>query len=103
MARRAISLTVVSTTLPSFSGGGHVDIGADQTTVAANVATLVADAGTPTQGHVTTLNTNWGLLNTDLNGDIVLSYNVSNVVSNNVLIAGLREIISRLQGSNDLT
>lgn len=32
------------------------------TTVAANIATLVADGATPTQAHVTTLNTNWGTL-----------------------------------------
>lgn len=32
------------------------------TTVAANIATLVADGASPTQGHVNTLNTNWGVL-----------------------------------------
>lgn len=37
---------------------------AAQATVAANVATLVADGASPTQAHVTTLNTNWGTLNT---------------------------------------
>ena len=29
-------------------------------TVAANIATLVTDGASPTQGHVNTLNTNWG-------------------------------------------
>jgi hypothetical protein len=33
-------------------------------TVAADVAVLVADGATPTQAHVTTLNTGWGTLNT---------------------------------------
>lgn len=32
------------------------------TTVAANIATLVADGASPTQAHVTTLNTNWATL-----------------------------------------
>jgi hypothetical protein len=35
-------------------------------TVAANIATLVADGATPTQAHVNTLNTNWGLYLTAL-------------------------------------
>ena len=34
------------------------------TTVATNVATLVSDGASPTQAHVTTLNTNWGTLKT---------------------------------------
>lgn len=50
------------------------------TTVAANIATLVADGASPTQGHVNTLNTNWGTYLTAVNaflaglaaGDIVL-------------------------------
>jgi len=37
------------------------------TTVAANVATLVADGASPTQAHVTTLNTNWGTFLTAYN------------------------------------
>lgn len=32
----------------------------DYTAVAADIATLVADGATPTQAHVTTLNTDWG-------------------------------------------
>src|ERR1019366_581928 len=34
------------------------------TTVAANVGTLVSDGASPTQAHVTTLNSNWGTLKT---------------------------------------
>jgi hypothetical protein len=37
------------------------------TTVAANIATLVADGASPTQGHVNTLNTNWGTFLTAYN------------------------------------
>lgn len=35
-------------------------------TVATDVATLVADGATPTQAHVTTLNTDWAVVNTAL-------------------------------------
>lgn len=46
------------------TGGGLSDptsaVAPTTATVAADIATLVADGATPTQAHVTTLNTDWG-------------------------------------------
>lgn len=71
------------------------------TTVAANVATLVADGASPTQGHVTTLNTNWGTFLTAytayvggvaaLTADVTLMFNPSTVTTMNQIRASLRE------------
>ncbi len=88
-----------------------------QATVAANVATLVADGASPTQGHVTTLNTNWGLLNTAVNtlqadiasgsasapADVVLSFDATQVVTRTKLRAAVAALLLAAEGSNDLT
>lgn len=72
---------------------------ADKTTVAANVATLVADGASPTQAHVTTLNTNWALLSADIasgslggSADVVISFDASVVTS----ITILRQMVQAL-------
>lgn len=55
--------------------------GPDSTAVAAAVATLVADGATPTQAHVTALNTAWGTLltNSTAKGDVIVLVNPTNV------------------------
>lgn len=76
----------------------------DTTTVAANVATLVADGASPTQGHVNTLNTNWGTLLALINtaksdaasGDCLLSYDEAVYDTNPKIWAMLRALAYRL-------
>lgn len=100
----------------------------NQATVAANVATLVADGATPTQAHVNTLNTNWAALNTSLNaetalgtavtnalatvtidaasipaGDVTIVFNAATVVSINALKAALDRALQIVRGSSILT
>jgi hypothetical protein len=77
------SSSVKSSDVPSFPSTA---------TVAADVATLVSDGATPTQGHVTTLNTDWGVLNTAaanvssaVTGDVSLVWDASVVTSLNAL------------------
>lgn len=107
MARVNIRATV-SQTLSDGSasatpdGGGApsvtnaATITAAQTLVAADVAVLVADGATPTQAHVTTLNTNWGTLNTALNatgaaasGNVSVSIDTAVILNSRQLKAAL--------------
>lgn len=116
MARVSVSLAVVGT-VPAqgnaglFSNKGHVaDVTQTvaSTTVAANIATLVADGASPTQAHVTTLNTNWALLLAGLpgippNADVIISYNTTNVVSKNILNRAIADLIHLVNSAGDLT
>jgi hypothetical protein len=77
----------------AIPGGGYsVSTGTapDSVTVAANVATLVADGASPTQAHVTTLNTNFGLMNAAYTANASLSFDTSAVTTMNQLRALLR-------------
>lgn len=70
-------------------------------TVAADIATLVADGASPTQGHVTTLNTDWGTFLTAetafrggvsaLTANVTLLYDPSAITNMNQLRAALKE------------
>lgn len=97
-------------------------------TVAANVATLVADGASPTQAHVTTLNTNWGTLltaigalNTAINAadtaadavsltaalasvgaDVSVLFNPATVINENKLDLALRAIRAQIDSTGDL-
>ncbi len=82
----------------------------DAATVAANVATLVADGAAPTQAHVNTLNTNYTTLAADITalatavgGDVTVSINLTNVATLTKLKAALDAIFFRCQGSSDFT
>lgn len=69
--------------------------------VTAALAVLVADAASPTQAHVTTLNT---AMTTFLANDVVLMINSSaNVASKNKLDEILRAMRRLVEGSNLLT
>ena len=66
-------------------------------TVAADVATLVADGATPTQAHVNTLNTDWtallaGLGSVPTNADVVLSFDTSKITTR----SNLRQVVNAL-------
>lgn len=124
-------VATVGTPDPSFSGTAEpntaiaalataiaaaVALAASSTTVAANIATLVADGAVPTQGHVNTLNTNWGTFLTAKNaadaavaalsttasaatvsGDVVLIVNNSNVTTKNKLDTCVKGLLAQLR------
>lgn len=84
------------------------------TNVAAAVAVLVADAASPTQAHVNTLNTAWGLLATAIAaaktstaaakaagavGDVVLDIDTAVVTTKNGMRAALRQLMQAVDGS----
>ena len=96
-----------------------------KTNVASAIATLVADGASPTQGHVNTLNTAWGLLSTAMTttktataaakvsattansgasgADVILQINATNVVTKNKLLEIVRGFLLRIDGSSLLT
>ncbi len=78
-----------------------------KTDVAAAVAVLVADGASPTQGHVDTLNTAWGLLATAIAAaatgataaNVVLDIDTAVVTTKNGVKAAVREILRTVDGS----
>lgn len=72
-------LVALAQTFPA----GSVLTAADQTAVAAAIATAVADGATPTQAHVTAINTAWttALTNSTAQGDAVLLFNPATVLT----------------------
>lgn len=84
------------------------------TDVAAAVAVLVADGASPTQAHVNTLNTAWGLLATAIAAakvstaaavvaaapaNVVLDIDTAAVTTQNGVRAAVREIMQAVKGS----
>lgn len=84
------------------------------TNVAAAVAVLVADGATPTQAHVNTLNTAWGLLATAIattktstaaakagvaTKNVILDIDAAVVTTKNGVRAALRDIMRTVDGS----
>jgi hypothetical protein len=78
----------------SVKGGSVPDIA----TVTTNVATLVADGASPTQAHVTTLNTNHTKLAAAITGDVSVIWDGSTITSRNQLRHALREAIRAVEG-----
>lgn len=77
-----------------------------RTDVAAAVAVLVADGASPTQAHVNTLNTAWGLLNTAIQaanaaatGDVVVDIDNATVANQNAARAAVRKALEGIAGS----
>ncbi len=116
MARISIAISVSGTSPATSDAGlfgsvGHIPDVAQtvaSTTVATDVGVLVADAGSPTQAHVTTLNTDWTALLAGLPGvpspsDVILSYNAATVVSKNVLRRAVAHLLRVVESSGDLT
>lgn len=85
------------------------------TSVAADIATLVADGATPTQAHVTTLNTHWtalkALIDTAValapsgapSGNAVFSIDIASITTVNQLEAVIRAIRDHVEAANLLT
>lgn len=108
MARDSYTATVSSATgLPTVGRSAEASAqiaaaqGADLTAVDNAVADLVADGASPTEGHVTTLNTAWTALKADIqaiyamNADVVLNFNGTNVVNKNNLRAAVAAIVKQ--------
>lgn len=110
MARFAIGATVRA------SGGSQVGAVSDvlnasgtataQAAVASAVATLVADGASPTQAHVTALNSAWSTLNSDIAagslaqaGDVVVSFNATTVKSVTELRRVLLKAVEMAEGN----
>lgn len=70
----------------------------DFATVTTNVATLVADAASPTQAHVTTLNTNYTALAAAINGDVTLVWNTTNITTRNQMRSALLAALKMVDG-----
>ena len=91
---------------PAATSAG-VAAGTLTTNVAAAVAVLVADGASPTQAHVNTLNTAWGLLATAIAAantataaaNVVLDYDDAVVTTKNGLRAAVRRILHTVDGS----
>lgn len=89
----------------SVGGSGAVST----TAVATDVATLVADGASPTQAHVTTLNTDWGTLLAAINasnavsGNVSIQYDASVVTTKNQLREAVRALMVFLEGNGALT
>ena len=92
----------------STTAADQATLDAAATAVAADVATLVADGASPTQGHVTTLNTDYTALaaaitafEADIAGvpataDVLISYNTSTVVSKSTLRLAVERLLQAL-------
>lgn len=107
MASFTVGLSIVNKQLGAASGFDTNSITAAQVTaVAADVATLVADGATPTQAHVTTLNTDWGAIAT-ANGtpaaDVVLTVNATNVLTRTQLRNAVAVLLKYFEGNGALT
>lgn len=105
MARRSVGLTF-STLSASHLPEATQTVAS--TTVAANIATLVADGAAPTQAHVTTLNTNWAALLAGLPGipakvDVVLSFDATVVGTRSNLRRAIEALLAVVDSGNSLT
>lgn len=91
---------------PAATAAG-VAAGTLTTNVAAAVAVLVADGASPTQAHVNTLNTAWGLLATAIAAantataaaNVVLDIDTAVVTTQNGVRAAMRELMQTVRGS----
>jgi len=96
MAFNSVSYLAVAT--PSTSRTGDFPSTA---TVAADVATLVADGVTPTQGHVNTLNTDWGTYLTAENlkraGVVNIEYDTTLTI--NQIREAIRSLLFKIEGT----
>lgn len=109
MALAAVNVTIGQSlgggAYSSSVKGGSIPVFAATTSVAADVATLVADGASPTQAHVNTLNTDWGTfstaytaLNAAINGDVTVIWNGAVITSRNQLRAALQAALSAVDG-----
>lgn len=107
MASYAVGVTITSGQPGAVNGYRPNSITAAQLdTVTADVATLVADGATPTEAHVTTLDTDWtaAVAGQDAaSDDVVLTVNATNVVTLTALRRAMAALYQYYAGSNLLT
>lgn len=113
MARFSVALKVLGTkdgAIQFGNAGPVVDVlnSVATTAVAADIAVLVADGASPTQGHVNTLATDWTTLLAGLGAipaqtDVVLSFDATAVARRPVLAEAIRTLQRLVAGSDDLT
>lgn len=101
MARTAFTLTAGSTTIGSENfGSARSDADpADQTSLAAAMAVLVADAASPTQAHVTTANTALTAITPVGGKDLVVSIDRTKINSISSLRAAFNLMIQAARSS----
>lgn len=100
MAKRSLNTTIGQ----ALGGGKYNSVNkgggssADYSTVTADIAVLVADGASPTQGHVNTLNTDYGAVSGSINtGDVTVIWDTTNITSINQLRAALDAVIFAAQ------
>lgn len=90
-----MALAAVNVTIGQSLGGGAYSSSVkggsapDFATVTTDVATLVADGASPTQAHVTSLNTAYTALAAAINGDVTVVWNGATITSVSQLKAAL--------------
>lgn len=114
VARQAFKATLgtaLISGLPTASAGGAADIAVsvDTTAVAADVAALVADGASPTQGHVNTLATDWATLlaavtaqQATVTGDILVSIDTSVLNTGNKIKAAIHAVLQAIRNAGML-
>lgn len=107
MASYAVGTTITSGQPGAVNGYRPNSVTAAQLdTVDADVAVLVADGATPTQGHVDTLNTDWTALVAGKDAapdDVVMIVNATNVVTLTALRRAMDRLYQYYAGSSVLT
>jgi hypothetical protein len=94
----AVITASLNQALPDGGFSASTSSTTDGATVAANIATLVADGASPTQAHVTTLNTSWGVFNSIRTSNAAFVYDTGAVTTMNQARALLRAIAQQLAG-----
>jgi predicted dinucleotide-utilizing enzyme len=99
MARAAINVNIGGQLDASGKFGTSINSGStpDIASVVADTAVLVADAASPTQAHVTTLNGHVGPLNTAITGDLTVTWDTSKITTLNQLKAALAQVLTSAQ------
>lgn len=113
MALAAVNITIgqslgggrYSSSIKGGSAPDFATVTTDMATAAADVATLVADGASPTQGHVTTLDTDFSAANAaytalagTINGDVTVVWDSSTITSRNQMRAALAAALSAIDG-----
>lgn len=98
MALAAVNITIGTAFAngsygPSVKGGAAPSFAA----VTADVATLVADGASPTQAHVTTLNTDYTALAAAINGDVSVVWDTTKITHRNQLRAALTRALHAVE------
>lgn len=109
-----MALASISIAVKQLLGNNHygtlisqsaVPVAPSVTTVAADVATLVADGASPTQGHVTTLNTDWTALSAAITaynaasntGDVTILWNGSTITHRGQMRSALTRALQAIE------